>query len=270
MPFSKPPDDKLWIEFAWPCKALLQGAYKQYTVHDVQLHAVIVFLVIRLENGRCNSAPAASSSCCLLKKKQRESVIAQRWGAHEFIKESQTPCKFIIGIYIWMCIHRWENSLQIAALQNSPKLLYLRVTCVTILKYRQCGQKGCVGRDKLGIKFAWLSSNVWCTFQRILITWGTGCNILHVSRWLVVMLSHNAFISLGSQTLVCIHGNISWVLLQLSWRIAVVFHRAIASERSNVLNNKMNMQRFNVMWNLMCTPTLVHWPHPPRACIGWD
>ena len=192
-----------------------------------------------------------SSSCRLLKKKQRESAIAQRWGVHEFIKASQTPCKFIIGICIWMCIHRWENSLQIAALQNSPKLLYLRVTYVTILKYRLCVKKDVWAGidDKLGIKFAWWSSNVCCTFQCVLITWWTGCNVpraLHVSRWfivmlcrrwLVVMFSNNAFISLGSQTLLCIHGSISWVLLHLSWRIAVVLCRAITSEGSNVLSN---------------------------------
>ena len=127
-----------------------------------------------------------------------------------------------------------------------------------------CGQKWMwVGVTKWELNLPdlnWWSSNVCCTFQCVLIIWGTGCNVpqaLHVSRWLVVMLGRNAFIFLGSQTLVCFHGNIRWVLLQLSWRIAVVFHRAIASERWNVLNNitnnmlKFNSQFYNsLMWNV--------------------
>ena len=104
--FSKPLDDKLWIEFAWLCKALLQGPYKQYTVHDVvQLHAVIVFLVIRLENGRCNSTPTASSSCHLLKKKQIKGVSHSTKVRCAWIHKGKSNTMQIHYWYLYMDVH---------------------------------------------------------------------------------------------------------------------------------------------------------------------
>ena len=71
------------------------------------------------------------------------------------------------------------------------------------------------------------------------------------------MLCRDGFISLGSQTV----------------RIAVVFCRAFASERSCVLSNITKLYTIAKLTDLeMLTPvcTLVHGPLPPRACVGRD